>query len=79
MAEAHARFGVGVDVHDVYSQAAGLGQRGQFSEHLLAQPASRARIQAKCQWEGKSPPLKERTEWAMVSTVCAGTSPTAVT
>jgi len=79
VAEADARLGIAVDVDDVDPQAAGRGERGQFSEHLLAQGASRARIEKKSQWGGESPLLKERTEWAMVSTVCAGTSPTAVT
>ena len=73
------RRAVGVHVDDVHRHARCRRQRGEFDEHFLAKPAAGARIQQKSQRAGRSLPLKDLTECAMVSTVCAGTSPTAVT
>ena len=70
---------VGVHVDDVHRHSRCRRQRGEFDEHFLAKPAARPRIQQKSQWAGRSLPLKDFTECAMVSTVWAGTSPTAVT
>ena len=74
-----ARRAVGVYVDDVHRHARCRRQRREFDEHFLAKPAAGARIQQKSQWAGRSLPLKDLTECAMVSTVWAGTSPTAVT
>ncbi len=73
------RGSVRIDVDDVDRHTRGRRQRGEFDEHFLAKPAAGARIQQKSQWGGSSLPLKDFTECAMVSTVWAGTSPTAVT
>src|SRR5450631_1893708 len=70
---------VGIHVDDVHRHVRGRRQRAEFREHFLAKPAAGARIQQKPQWACRSLPLKDFTEWAMNSTVWAGTSPTAVT
>ena len=70
---------VGIHVDDVHRHTCRRRQRGEFGEHFLAKPATGTRIQQKSQWAGRSLPLKDLTECAMVSTVWAGTSPTAVT
>jgi hypothetical protein len=74
-----SRRAVGIHVDDIHRHARCRGERGEFDQHFLAQPAAGTRIQQKSQWAGRSLPLKDLTECAMVSTVCAGTSPTAVT
>jgi len=73
------RGAVGIHVEDIHRHARCRRQRGEFDEHFLAKPAAGARIQQKSQRAGRSLPLKDLTECAMVSTVWAGTSPTAVT
>ena len=73
------RGAVGVYIDDVHRHPGRRRQGGEFDEHFLAKPAAGARIQQKSQWAGRSLPLKDFTECAMVSTVWAGTSPTAVT
>ena len=42
VAIARSRRRVGIDVEHVDSEGAGLRQRGEFAEHLLAQAATRA-------------------------------------
>ena len=69
----------GIHVDDIHRHTRSRRQRGEFGEHFLAKPAAGTRIQQKSQWAGRSLPLKDFTEWAMNSTVWAGTSPTAVT
>ena len=74
-----AHGSVGIHVDHIHRHAGGRRQRGEPREQFFAKPAAGARIQQKSQWEGRSLPLKDFTECAMVSTVWAGTSPTAVT
>jgi hypothetical protein len=70
---------VRIDIDDVHRHARCRRQRSEGHQHFLAKPAAGTRIQQKSQWPCRSLPLKDFTEWAMNSTVCAGTSPTAVT
>ncbi len=79
MAEPRSRRRIAIDVDDLNGNAGDTGQREQGRHHLVAQSALRAGIQNEFQCWVRSPARKERTECAMNSTVCAGTSPTAVT
>src|SRR5580693_25172 len=81
--EACACGRIAVDIDHFDGVAACRRQRCEFRQQLLAQAAARARVEQKAHDErgygcGRSP-LKDLTECAMNSTVCAGTSPTAVT
>lgn len=75
---AHARRGILVHIEHVDRNPRRRRQRPQRHEHFLAQAAILPRVQQKPQCGG-SGPLEDFTECAMNSTVCAGTSPTAVT
>jgi hypothetical protein len=81
VAVAHFRGGVGIDVEHIDAGLSGRRQLGKLRQHLLAQAAPWARVQQEThrQRRGSSGPTTDLTEWAMNSTVCAGTSPTAVT
>ena len=79
MAIAPTRRGIRIHVDDIHGDVGRLRPSREFREHFLAEPAFGAGIQQESQWEGKSLPPEDFTEWAMNSTVWAGTSPTAVT
>ena len=88
MAIAHFRGVLGIDVDHVDGKRLSFRQCGELAQHLFAQAAARARVHQETQqfrahrrqWRGISAlPPDDLTEWAMNSTVWAGTSPTAVT
>lgn len=73
---ANAGGRIPIDVEHVHRDTGGFRHRGEFRQELLAQRAVRARVDREPQCAGCPDDL---TECAMNSTVCAGTSPTAVT
>ena len=85
VAMAHAGGGIRIHVDHVDAVSRDTGQLAERSQQLVAQTAALARVQQEArrgggaQWavDGLTPP--DLTECAMNSTVCAGTSPTAVT
>ncbi|MEA3174230.1 MAG: hypothetical protein QOF42_1641 [Gammaproteobacteria bacterium] len=87
VAIAGASTGIRIDVQDIDSHRGHLRQSGKFAQHLLAKAAPGTGIQQEAplcgghdaQWLGTSLLPTTLTECAMNSTVCAGTSPTAVT
>jgi len=79
---------IAIDIDHIDARRRGRRQRRKGAQHLLTetatvtgieQEASRRHVAFLGQWRGSSPPPDIFTEWAMNSTVCAGTSPTAVT
>jgi len=87
VAEALASGAIAVHVGNVDTVPDERGQDLQFGEHLLAESATAARIEQKrvttralgSQCASAPPSVIARTDRAICWTVCAGTSPTAVT
>ena len=71
--------GLRVDIDHIQRQPGSRRECPQCIDQLIAQAAAGSRIDPESQREPMPAPPTDFTEWAMNSTVCAGTSPTAVT
>ncbi len=87
VAKARASGAIGIDVGNVDAAPADRGQGLQPGKHFLAESATGPRVQQErvparargIQCASAPPSVIARTDRAICCTVCAGTSPTAVT